>query len=534
MPSSLQTIKTSFAVACVVLTSACATTPQAVDQGTINERVNRDFMMMFGESVLPGDVISLPQAIARAIKYNLDHRLALMQTVVAQQHLDLQDYNKLPQLAARAGYTVRNKQLASSSFNLNTGVPNFGASTSQDESLFTADLELSWNTLDFGIAYLNSKQSANEVMIAVEQQRKVISNIVQDVRYAYWRMVSADRVTGQLKPLLAEIQQGLNDSYAAQKAKLKPLEECLEYQRSVLDLQRQMLSLQRGIEESRMELAALMGLAPGSSFKVDTNTELSVPFRIDQPMETGRLQQLALRNRPELIEEDYRDRIAADEVRKARIRWIPGIELFTGVHHSDNSFLLHNNWAASGYRLTWNILSIFSTPAAVRHARSQEELGDLRRMALSMAVLTQVDIAKHRLDQAREDYGIARELHRVDQSTYEHYKRRAAASQGDSQTMLQTKARRLVSSLRHVMAYADWQNAGAKLYSSIGYQPVALLSHDQPMEELSAQVEQYLDTSSFSVEGGFFSENTANERRNKADDYRSLDASENGLSRVQQ
>jgi len=531
LPNSL---KGSIAFALALTMSACGTTPKAIDIQTVNERANSDYSDLFGDLPTKGIAITLPEAIARAIKFNLDHRLALMQTVVSQQHLDLRHYDKLPKLAAKAGYSVRNNRLASSSFNLNTGVPNFGQSTSQDENQLTADLELSWNTLDFGISYLSSQQTANEVMIAVEQQRRVTNNIVQDVRYAYWRMLNADRVRNMLTPLLAEIKQGLNDSYAAQQAKLIPLEECLEYQRSMLDLQRQMLTLQRGIEESRMELAALIGLPPGTFFELDAKTEFSTPLKIDKPLNTEVLQQLALRNRPELIEEDYRERIAADEVRKARISWIPGIELFTGLQHSDNSFLLHNNWAASGYRLTWNLLNIFSAPAAVRYARSQEELGDLRRMALSMAVLTQVDIAKHRLDQTREDFGISYQLYRVDKELYEHYQKLESASQGNSQTMLQAKARRLVSSLRYLTAYADWQNAGAQLFSTIGYQPAAILNHKQPLNELTTQVTQYLDASAFSIEGGFFNTNQAKSRRDNAKKYRSIKNRSDQLSKVGQ
>ena len=102
-------------------------------------------------------------------------------------------------------------------------------------------------------------------------------------------------------------------------------------------------------------------------------------------------------------------------------------------------------------------------------------MGDLRRMALSMAVLTQVEMAIHSLSQSKEEYSIAREMNRVDESLHEQYVNRQNASQMDHLSVVEAKARRLVSSLRHVMAYAEWQNSIGQLYASVGYQPSAVL-----------------------------------------------------------
>ncbi|ASJ73049.1 TolC family protein [Granulosicoccus antarcticus] len=511
-------LKASVIAAALAL-SGCNTTLHIMDSETIDSRASVDFEQLFANVPAPGEIMSLAEAVARAIKYNLDHRVAMMNSVVAQRHLDLSDYNKLPRLAASAGYTARDKVHASSSFNLATGVPNFGASTSQDKSIVNADLELSWNTLDFGIAWIESRQAGNAALIAVEQQRRITANIVRDVRDAYWRLVSAERLAPQLAVLKKDIQQGLNDSYAAQRAKLKPLEECLEEQRTLLDLQRQVLQLQRGIAESRSVLASLIGLPPGSWFTVDVEGELFTSYNADAALDRNALQQIALRHRPELIEEDYQSRIAADEVNKARIRWIPGIELFTGTHYSDNSYLLHSAWAASGVRLTWNLLSVFSAPAATRLAKSKQELGELRRLALSMAVLTQVDVALQRLQQSKEDYRLASQMTQVDRSTIEQYERRASASRIDRQTVLQARARDVVSRLRYTIAYGEWQSATASVYSSIGYEPAVIFDHDAPLEQIIAAVEDHLENSTYQGPRGLYEPEESRRRSRQASDY---------------
>ncbi len=500
----LKRVRLLLPVFASIVLSACATRPQVMSAQEVDKRATADFSNMFSAGIPAGSTITLSEAIARSMKYNLDNRLKMMESVIAQKNLELNDFKKLPQLALDAGYTVRSRRQASSSLNLGTGVPNFGASTSQDKGILNADLTASWDTLDFGIAYITAKQSADEALIAVERQRRMTQNVIKDVRYAYWRMLGTARLQKALTPLLREIKQGLRDSYAAQQAKLKPLEECLEYQRAMLDIQRQMLTLQREINEARIELTAMMGLPPGADFKIDGSRSKTAPYRTDETFQVEKLQQLALRNRPELLEEDYKARIALNEIKKARLKLIPGIELFTGVNHNDNSYLLHDVWAASGYRLTWNLLNIFSGKKEISLAESSKELGDLRRMALSMAVLTQVEMALHNLSQSKEDYSISREMSRVDDSLYKQYVNKENASQMDHLSVVEAKARMLISMIRHVMAYAEWQNSIGQLYASIGYQPAIFLDYNQDLETLTEQVKIYLDAPAFSEENGFY------------------------------
>lgn len=520
--------------ACVLFAclAGCVTNPNIVSKKEVSDRVDRDFSQMFSETPDPGANISLEEAIARALKYNLDNRLKLMEAVVAQQRLDLLDFKKLPQLAANAGYTVRSRRQASSSLNLGTGVPNFGSSTSQDLGILSADLQLSWDTLDFGIAYLNAKQASDEVMIATERQRKTVQNIIRDVRYAYWRLQTVQSLQDDLPPLLEEIKLGLNDSYAAQQAKLKPIEECLDYQRAMLDIQRQMHGLQREINNARIELTALIGLPPGFDYEVSGSFNEIEVETFDGEFDSAQLQRIALENRPELIEEDYKKRIALQEVKKARLRMIPGIELFTGYNYNDNSFLLHDTWAASGYRLTWDLLNLISGPRAIRHAKAQTELADIRRMATSMAVLTQVDIATHRLQQAETDYRLAKELNRVDSSLYEEYQKRQSFDQIDQLTVVQSKARNLLSNLRHAAAFTDWQDAISQLRVSVGYQPAVVLNHNADLNDLTLQVRDYLQAPVLTKEEGLYTRSGAKADKETASEYKQGEETVPRLSKV--
>ena len=57
--------------------------------------------------------LSLEEAIARAVKHNLDHRAKAMEQALALNQLDLDDYELLPTLTAKAGYADRSEFSAS-------------------------------------------------------------------------------------------------------------------------------------------------------------------------------------------------------------------------------------------------------------------------------------------------------------------------------------------------------------------------------------------------------------------------------------
>jgi outer membrane protein TolC len=61
---------------------------------------------------------SLENAMARALKYNMDYRVKLMEEAMGQRQLDVANLDMLPKLAASAGYTARDKDNASSSQNI--------------------------------------------------------------------------------------------------------------------------------------------------------------------------------------------------------------------------------------------------------------------------------------------------------------------------------------------------------------------------------------------------------------------------------
>jgi len=104
--------------------------------------------------------------MARALKYNLDFRVGVMEEALAQRQLDLSRFDLLPELVLESGYAGRDKFNGASSRSLITGQQSVETSTSSDRDIISARLGLTWNVLDFGLSYVRAQQQADRVMIA--------------------------------------------------------------------------------------------------------------------------------------------------------------------------------------------------------------------------------------------------------------------------------------------------------------------------------------------------------------------------------
>src|SRR6185436_12639118 len=103
--------------------------------------------------------LSLQEAIARGLKYNLERRTRMMEEAIALNQLDVSKYDMLTKFVASAGYTSRDEYLVSHAVDSVTGAPSLAnpyISSARQHTVY--DLGLNWNLLDFGVSYYNAKQ----------------------------------------------------------------------------------------------------------------------------------------------------------------------------------------------------------------------------------------------------------------------------------------------------------------------------------------------------------------------------------------
>ena len=453
------------ALAAALCLAGCSMNPVKVTPEEVAQRVRSDQEQMYRDQVPVSGRISYSDALARALKYNLDYRLKMMETTLARGLLDVSAMDMLPKLVTEAGYNDRSNDSGGTSVGIEDRVISLRPSTSETRSHYYGRATLSWNALDFGISYFRAKQAGDEVNIADERRRKILQNIVQDVRNAYWRALGAQRLIADADQLATRIDDALGKSREAERAGVLPPAQGLSYQRALLDAMSLVNAKRQEMQFAKRELAALMSLPPGTEFTLVESTEDSLaPAAVD----IDKLEIAALTNRPELREEDYKARIGVYETRKQIAALFPSLNLYAGARYDSNSYLYNSNWSDTGLNLSMDLFRLASIPAINRTNEARQKTDEARRQALAMAVLTQVRVSVERYKLAVVDQDLAAESSRVDQRL-SSVSRAGASNRLESELeSLRTDSRALVSRFQLATAYAATQAAYGRVLNSVG------------------------------------------------------------------
>ncbi|AOR63732.1 TolC family protein [Pectobacterium wasabiae] len=457
-----------FSLSAIVLAaSGCAVTTQPISKVESGQRSQQDRIAMFSQQEPVTAPITLYDAMARALKYNLESRLKVMEYALSQQQVELARYDMLPKLAASAGYVGRNNMSASSSRSVETGRTSLEPSTSQDRDREVADLTMVWNVLDFGVSYVTAQQKSDQRWIAEERKRKVVHTILQDVRSAYWRAVAAERLLGQIDSLIARVNAARDASERMSSQQIGDPIEALSYRRALIDATRQLEEQRRALSLAKTELATLMNLPLDTAYKLalpQSGDEVVPQLNVDVRV----LEETALVSRPELREQDYQVRIHAAETRKALLRMLPGVEISAGGHYDSNSFLVNNSWADVGVKATWNLFNLLSGPAARKVAQANESVSEVQRQAMSLAIMAQLYIARANFNEAQRQYKTSAELRDLDTQIVEQLRNRYKANSIGELQLIQGELNALNASLRQDLAYAELRNTYGQIFSTIG------------------------------------------------------------------
>lgn len=463
-----------LAVSALVLAGCSSLTPTPLADKAVRDRAGVDRVKMFDQQEPISAPISLEEAIARSLKYNLDLRLKKMEVAVNGQLHDVAKYDMLPNVVAGAGYMSRNNYSGGTSWQFANQTPGAAPSsvtqapgtysTSSEMGHKLRSVEFSWNVLDFGVSYYRAKQRADEFLIAQERRRRVIQTTVHDTRYAFMRALAAQRLAGEAETVMKQAQTAIEQSRAAEARGALPVQTALAYQRSLVDAVALLNTRRQELDFAKAELAALMS-APTTQFTLAETPEQALnPL----PTNLALLEDTALMNRPELREEDYRKRISADETRRQLMQAFPNLTLGLGKQYDSNVLLYNNDWVESSARASWNLLRVLSAPAVSKAGEKQQEVDDARRQALSMAIMTQTRIAALRYGLARSDLDLAQRSMEVDARVASVAKSGVTSKAETELELVRATARSAVSKYQRAIAYANAQAAFARIQHSLG------------------------------------------------------------------
>jgi len=482
------------AVSVCAFAAACAMTPDPFTQAEFEAQASDDRSAMFADQPPLDGPLTLSEAVARVLRFNLDRRARVMEEALALGQLNLDRFDLLPQLPVGAGYSGRDEYNASTSKDLVTGqAADANPTYSTERDVFTTNLGATWNILDFGVSWYTAHQNSDRALIASERRRKAVANLVQELRYVFWRAAAAQVLEDQVAEAITRADAALADLERVERERLRPPTQVLQRQKALLETIRQLEAIQQQMVAAKAELAALINLPPGSDFTlaVDDPDQMLVP---EVPVSIEDLEVAALVNNPDLREQVYLGRIAAEETRKEILRLLPGITLDFSRQYDSNSFLAYNHWSQWGVQLTWNLMNIVSAPDRIEQAETAEQVADARRLALRMAVLAQVHVVSHELASARRQFDHADRLWRIETRLAEASGSRQVGGVMDPVERIAVETSAIGAELRRYQAYAQAQMAYGKLMATVGVDPVpeTVAAYDLP--NLAQAIDDRLDT----------------------------------------
>jgi outer membrane protein TolC len=452
----------------VLSTSACISLqPKSVTKDEIARQSKLDYQAARADIEPITGALSLDEAIARALKYNLDRRTRMIEETIALNQFEVGKYDLLPKLVASAGYTSRSEDHVTRAQDSVTGTPSLANPYISSERRHAVyDLGLTWNLLDFGVSYYNAKQNADRLLIAVERRRKAMHLLVQDVRIAFWRAASAQKLSGDVRQAVALAEDALRDARAAEAERLQSPLDNLRYQRQLLENLRLLEAIEQELSSARIDLAHLVNAPVGTSLVVVEPEDTIGKRMLDAPIE--RMEELALIQNADLKEQYYGARIARDEARKTIAKLFPSLSFNYSIKHDTDSFLIHNTWNEAGAHLSYNLFTLLSAPSQKRLAEAGVALADQRRVAAQMALIAQVHLARLQFANAWQQYHRADAIWTVDDRINQHVTNRARAQAQSKLEQVANNTSAILSRLRRYQALAQAHAAASRLQATLG------------------------------------------------------------------
>jgi len=276
----------------------------------------------------------------------------------------------------------------------------------------TAGPEFTWTVLDAGLSYYQAKQQGYQSYVAVERRRKIIGDIVRKVQDAYWKAIVSGTILPRLKPILARAERILAASREATRRQLAPDMPMLQFQREMTQIVGQLRHIDTDLNDGRAQLATLIN--------VPTNVPLALAetdIDLRQPVvahDTHHLEEIGLFLRPELREEGYKERIDRQDVYKEILKMMPGVGILANFNYDSNKYLYNSTWGSVGIQAGFNVANIIKGPRAIAAANEAVEVSKTRRLALSVAVLSQINLAYVEYASALDDMRTSREVYEVE------------------------------------------------------------------------------------------------------------------------
>ena len=474
------------ALSSIMLLAGCGMRPKPMPLAEHIKRADADHATIEARYLpLNGD-LTLGTAIARALKFNYDSQVAKLEINQQEKQLDLALMQMLPHLAADAGYTDRSNNNAAESIDEFTNQRSLDYSYSEMPSHGSGDISFSWNAMDAGISYFSARQQAFRALIAVERRRRAINDLVKAVTTNYWEAAAAQVMLPRLDPIIHDAETMLAASHDAGNAHLQSPLTLLDYQQNIIQILGEMRRIKDELVSAQIQLASLINVPQDEKLNLATHPQDVQPLgNLNIPT----LERMGLVMRPELRMEVYQQKVDRQDVYKEILKMMPGIGAIGNGNFDSNALLYHHIWGQIGVRATVNLINMIQGPRAIAVAKGNVKLSELRRLALSVAILAQINLSAQKYVTAVDFLKSSRQINDVSLQMEQLAISASAAGAQSEANRVRHQMAALLGQLEYSRSLAHTHQALATLYASIGVDLVPANADIQDLKHLTAQVE---------------------------------------------
>lgn len=478
-----------------LIMAGCSITPTAIDNQTQLNNTYKGLHDALNAQKPINHKITLSEAIARTLKYNLDHKVQQAQLMLESGNLKAAYMEMLPALNAGVDYSFRNNDLIQNLVNSDGQVVS-GEQSFTPREVINQSYGLQWSLLDLGLSYTRAQQQANRVMIAEEERRKITQQLIQEVVSAYWKAWTAQTMIGEVNRFKAKAELALKRSKEAASSKANTPQIELDYQQVLIKAIRKINQLNAQIADAKATLARLMNASLDSKFEL-TNPGTDLAQLPDINPQFEKMDTLALIYRPELRQASYQAEIAKKGIQAAIVNMLPGIDFIFGYNATNNQFMKNQYWLGGNIGASLNLIqTVLTGPYAISLANQTHSFEQLKQIATTITVLTQVRIAYTNYLLWQEDAHYAVQEAKVSMSLFEHAEKLEKANQGNEQITIRRGIEAISAQFDKDVTLARAHEALSKLYQSIGLDIMPAEARNMPLVELEEKVTSVLKAQS--------------------------------------
>ena len=244
------------------------------------------------------------------------------------------------------------------------------------------------------------------------------------------------------------------------------------------------------MQASRIELAHLLSAPAEARFTVLEPTFTLPPGLVDVP--AADLETAALAHNPDVAVALYDARIAQLDARKAIVKLFPAVTFDYELHHDSDSYMINNSWNTASARISFDLFRLATLSRDLESIELTEQLAQRKQMAVLMAVVAQVHLARLEYHTALHAYGRADELSQVDGRLRDIAVRQGKEEAQSKLDVVSARTSAIVSLGQRYQAIVQAQAAMGRLQSTLGVDPVAETALGLPTDQLAQRLDAYL------------------------------------------